>query len=74
MKMSDHQPGKSGLLERVDAERHFTDPGNGEAAWIEVIQKMDEVYAIWFAIRWNWRRRTARWRRRSALSKACSDR
>ncbi len=45
MKMSDHQPGKSGLLERVDAERHFTDPGNGEAAWIEVIQKMDEVYA-----------------------------
>jgi len=44
-KGTDHRPANTRLLEKVDAERCFIDSGSGEAAWIEVIQKMDEVYA-----------------------------
>ena len=43
--MTDQRRAGSGLLEKVDPERHFIDSDGGEAAWIEVIQKMDEVYA-----------------------------
>ena len=48
--------------------------GMDEAAWVDVIGKMEEVYSSWCATRSRWRRRTPSSSNRSSSSSACSPR